>query len=79
MAVLKVARELQRELSTLSLPTRRARLDQLGCVVRLRYFWTTWGPVLRLPKVEDRLETTIGYEEQPKLLDSLGHYYWQTL
>ena len=79
MAVLKVARELQQELSTLPLPTRRARLDQLGCVVRLRYFWTTWGPVLRLPKVEDPLDTTIGYEEQPKLLDSLGHSYWQTL
>lgn len=73
------ARELQRELGSLSLPTPLVGLDRLNCVIRLRHFWATWGPVPRLPSVAEPAEDAHGYEAQPTVLKPPGHAYWQTL
>jgi len=77
--VLHVARELQRELASLSLPTPLTRLDRLACVDRLRHFWSKWGPVPRLPTVAEPSEASPVYEEQPAILSMPRHPYWQTL
>jgi hypothetical protein len=79
-AVLDALDDLEAELRRTVAPCRYATVNRLPAVLRLRDFWTGWGPVPRLPGVTERHEPCPDptAEPRPRRRDNF-ELTWRTL
>ena len=60
-------------------PFGRERLDHLAPTMRIRHFWSVWGPVHRLPNLQDSPTDQESVERQPGHRAQADYLHWQTL
>jgi len=79
-AVLSEVRRLRADITGVGpFPVHVDKLDGLASVGRIRYFWSTWGPVPRLPTVSEDFVSRWGSEREPGRRPPAGDLSWQTL
>ena len=60
-------------------PFGKESLESLACTMRIRHFWSVWGPVPRLPNIQDSPTDQESVERQPGLRAQADYLHWQTL
>jgi hypothetical protein len=79
-AIRTAVHDLQADLPRLcERPLSMATLDNLPCIMRIRHFWSVWGPVPRLPNIYDTPTDGVAVDRQPRLREQAEHLDWLTL